>query len=198
MNLTPREREVANLLVSTDLMLKQIAAKLDIKHSTLKNHVLSIYKKAGVSSRLGLALFIGLLADNASYPAQILPGGPVFNSPSVAGITKGCSSVNTVIDEGQNYYHIHRFMVTQSGIYTMTTVSAGFDSVLLLYSIGFDPSRPMENLMAAADDRDIHDSRATITCNLKAGVHYTLVTTTYDFMTSGSFVNDITGPGVIY
>jgi DNA-binding NarL/FixJ family response regulator len=48
--LTPRQREIANLMAE-GLSNKQIARRLSIEHATVKNHVHSILVKLGVSRR---------------------------------------------------------------------------------------------------------------------------------------------------
>ena len=48
--LTPRQREIA-LLMADGLSNKQIARRLSIEHSTVKNHVHSILSKLGVTRR---------------------------------------------------------------------------------------------------------------------------------------------------
>ena len=56
-SLTPREKEVALLLVGA-LAYKEIGEKLDITIRTVKAHSLSIYTKLGIKDRLALALLI--------------------------------------------------------------------------------------------------------------------------------------------
>ncbi|HEY8509929.1 MAG TPA: helix-turn-helix transcriptional regulator [Steroidobacteraceae bacterium] len=51
--LSPKEQEVARALAE-GLSNKQIAAKLGIAESTVKNHIYNIYKKCKVTSRTGL------------------------------------------------------------------------------------------------------------------------------------------------
>ena len=53
-NLTPREREVLSLLISSDDKLQEIADKLSISKRTLERYVTSIYKKTNTTSRVGL------------------------------------------------------------------------------------------------------------------------------------------------
>lgn len=55
--LSPKEQEVARAL-SEGLSNKQIAAKLGIAESTVKNHIYSIYKKCKVTSRTGLINYL--------------------------------------------------------------------------------------------------------------------------------------------
>jgi DNA-binding NarL/FixJ family response regulator len=55
--LTPREREIANLIAQGQSNL-EIAANLDITERTVKAHLSSIYEKTKTGSRLNLALLI--------------------------------------------------------------------------------------------------------------------------------------------
>lgn len=52
-NLTSREREIADLLM-TDLTLTHVASHLRISHNTVKYHVAHIYRKVGVQGRRDL------------------------------------------------------------------------------------------------------------------------------------------------
>ncbi|MFC6664503.1 response regulator transcription factor [Deinococcus radiopugnans] len=60
MTLTPRERDVLNLL-ALGLSNKRAARDLGVSESTVKFHVASLYSKLGVQSRAGaVARGIGL------------------------------------------------------------------------------------------------------------------------------------------
>ncbi|MEO0975231.1 MAG: LuxR C-terminal-related transcriptional regulator, partial [Pseudomonadota bacterium] len=63
--LTTREHEVAALLMQ-GLANKQIAKRLSIGVSTVKNHVHSILTKTGASSRLEAAVALGSLQPRQS------------------------------------------------------------------------------------------------------------------------------------
>ena len=54
--LTAREREVTTL-VASGLTTKQIADRLFISEKTVRNHLVSIYSKLGLSYRLELAVY---------------------------------------------------------------------------------------------------------------------------------------------
>lgn len=66
-NLTPREREIADLLVigASD---EEIFSKLIISKSTLRSHIAAIFKKTGLCRRTQLAQF---LADNSGVTSEI-------------------------------------------------------------------------------------------------------------------------------
>jgi DNA-binding CsgD family transcriptional regulator len=55
--LSEREREIARLIVS-GVGNKEIAERLDISYNTVKNHVASIFRKLGVSSRFEMLRFV--------------------------------------------------------------------------------------------------------------------------------------------
>lgn len=55
--LSPKEQEIARALAE-GLSNKQIAAKLGIAESTVKNHIYSIFKKCNVTSRMGLINYL--------------------------------------------------------------------------------------------------------------------------------------------
>ncbi len=49
--LTPRQTEVARLMVSTGLSIKEIAAELGISEGSVRTHSTAIYRALGVRSR---------------------------------------------------------------------------------------------------------------------------------------------------
>ncbi len=53
-SLTPREKEVFEILVSTEKKNQEIADELGISRRQLQNHISSIYNKTGAQSRAGL------------------------------------------------------------------------------------------------------------------------------------------------
>lgn len=70
LGLTPREREVALLLVYDQMVLKEIAAALYITRNTLRTHLRHIYEKCGVQGRDELAR---LLAERLGNPQPSPP-----------------------------------------------------------------------------------------------------------------------------
>lgn len=64
--LTPRETEIS-VLVAEALSNKEIAAMLGISEQTVKNHLVSIYLKLGISSRGHLMIHV-LRRNPAEYP----------------------------------------------------------------------------------------------------------------------------------
>lgn len=57
-SLTPREREVFTLLVTTEDKNQDIADRLYISRRQLQNHIASIYEKTGANNRAGLLLMM--------------------------------------------------------------------------------------------------------------------------------------------
>ncbi|MGN1182359.1 MAG: LuxR C-terminal-related transcriptional regulator [Faecalibacillus sp.] len=49
--LTPREREIFNLLIQ-NYSTKQIASQLNISEKTVRNHISNVIQKLGVDSRI--------------------------------------------------------------------------------------------------------------------------------------------------
>lgn len=49
--LTPRERQIFNLLIQ-NYSTKEIAKKLDISEKTVRNHISNVIQKLGVDSRI--------------------------------------------------------------------------------------------------------------------------------------------------
>lgn len=64
-NFTPREREIADMLVR-DCATKEIASSLCVSRHTVKFHVANVYTKAGVHSRSQLKALKG-----AAHPLQV-------------------------------------------------------------------------------------------------------------------------------
>jgi len=64
-SLSPREREITILLVTSGLSYKQIAARIGISDGTVRKHVEHIYRSTGVHSRAELTV---MLVDLAATP----------------------------------------------------------------------------------------------------------------------------------
>jgi DNA-binding NarL/FixJ family response regulator len=78
--LTPRQRDVAVLLVRTGLSYKQIAAQLDVREGTVRTHVESVYRALDVHSRAELTIALwNWVGASPSAPRQ---GGPTDSRPS--------------------------------------------------------------------------------------------------------------------
>jgi DNA-binding CsgD family transcriptional regulator len=61
--LTPRQRDVATLLVKTGLSCKQIAAQLHVREGTLRTHTEEVYRALGVHSRAELTVALRTWVD---------------------------------------------------------------------------------------------------------------------------------------
>ncbi len=73
--LTPRQREVAALLIGTGLSYKQIAARLDRSEGTVRTHTERIYRAYDVHSRPELTVVLGaagnVLSGGAASPSEL-------------------------------------------------------------------------------------------------------------------------------
>jgi DNA-binding NarL/FixJ family response regulator len=76
--LTTREREIAQL-VAEGRTSHAIATKLYLSRRTVETHVSRVYRKTGVSSRVGL---VALMARNGSPPIAGPTGGPAWQGRS--------------------------------------------------------------------------------------------------------------------
>jgi DNA-binding CsgD family transcriptional regulator len=56
--LTPRQREIAQLMAETSLSYKEIARRLSISEGTLRKHVENIYRQINVRSRAELIMYL--------------------------------------------------------------------------------------------------------------------------------------------
>src|SRR5690349_18019416 len=122
-----------------------------------------------------------------------IPATPTYNRPTVTGTFTcgGLSGVGTAVG-----YNTQPFTVDVSGAYTFTTTvyTGTSDPMMFLYTPTFNPAAATTNCVAGDDDT-AGGGRPTFTTNLTAGTQYVLVTTTFDNGASGTFTNEITGPG---
>ena len=148
---------------------------------------------------------------NAGYTAAfskeasglVTSTSPKFNRPS---------SLTTLSSIGTNVgYNVQQFSVGTSGSYAFANAS-GYDSYLFLYTGAFNPAAPLSGLVAlndeagnvlrssafAAIDPSIGSGgTAFITSTLTAGTSYFLVTSAYDNVDFGNYINAYVGPGAI-
>jgi hypothetical protein len=148
-----------------------------------------------------LALFpavSAVRADTASYSGSLpAVGNLTFVGPVL--IDAPCSPTAS-LDVVVSYFQAQSFSVSTSGTYVLTNLSNTFpsqDSIFLLYSPSFDPANPLVNLVAVNDDGPSLGFRSQLTCTLTAGTSYVLVTTTFEALGTGSFSNQISGPGIV-
>ncbi|WP_194727296.1 helix-turn-helix domain-containing protein [Noviherbaspirillum malthae] len=71
---TRREADIA-VLVSQGFNNKQIARRLEITERTVKAHLTGIFRKAGVTDRLSLAVKIGMGNIPATHDDPLMPHG---------------------------------------------------------------------------------------------------------------------------
>jgi DNA-binding NarL/FixJ family response regulator len=72
--LTPRQGDVAALLVGTGLSYKQIAARLDLSEGTVRTHTERIYRAFGVHSRPELTVALRAPGNVPSIGSASLTG----------------------------------------------------------------------------------------------------------------------------
>ncbi|MBO4338512.1 MAG: helix-turn-helix transcriptional regulator [Clostridia bacterium] len=63
-NLTPRQKEIASLLLAAKTR-RQIAGELGVSESTVKNHTSELYKKLGINSRVELFRIFGMDSEKS-------------------------------------------------------------------------------------------------------------------------------------
>ncbi|SDD61092.1 DUF11 domain-containing protein [Aquimonas voraii] len=130
------------------------------------------------------------IAATVSYPGT-LPASPTFNRPS------GCASLSGVGTAVA--FHEQSFTVDTAGSYTLTVLNTApaIDTVMVLYQGSFSAASPLTNCIAYNDDTAGLGALSRITQTLATGTTYVLVTTTFGNGETGSFNNEITGPGGI-
>ena len=139
-----------------------------------------------------LAAWIALLAASASADSFTYMSGTFggFNRPNEGAPPTSLSGFATNVPFNQQ-----GFIVSASGVYSFT-LSANFNSFLVLYQDSFNPSAPLQNALIANDDGGGGFNPA-FTFNLTAGTTYIVVPTGFSNNDSGAFVGTITGPGTI-
>jgi subtilisin family serine protease len=101
-------------------------------------------------------------------------------------------------------YGAQAFRVAVSGTYTMTMTAGTFtngsttndDGFFTLYQTTFTPSNALTNAKKADDDSG-PGYKPAMSFSLTAGTTYVLVSTTYGNGYTGTYTNNITGPGSI-
>jgi hypothetical protein len=133
----------------------------------------------------------------ASCPGTLTTSSPFFTRPA-NGTPPTSLSSNT-----HSYYRDLPFTVSVSGTYTIEMSSAAFtsantdDGFYILYSPSFSPAAPLVNAIEADDDDSPNGLQPLITRALTAGTQYVLVSTTFVDSTTGTFVDNFSGPGPV-
>jgi hypothetical protein len=118
-------------------------------------------------------------------------GGPSWQRPH-SGIPP------TWVTSSTGYaFHVLSFVVDTSGSYNLVTTAASFDNYLILYRDAFNPAAPLTNALAADDDSGTGLNSAIYNFALSSGVDYYLVTSSFSRTDSGTFTNQLSGPGNI-
>ena len=93
----------------------------------------------------------------------------------------------------QNYhYEAIQIVVDRAGIYDIMSLS-DMNTVGFLYESTFDPSNPYWHLYKNYDERE--NNQFKLTAYIEVNVPYTLVVSTFEPRTTGSFLVVATGPG---
>lgn len=128
------------------------------------------------------------LAVVSQLTVELLPTFPTFNRP-----VSNCSDLSLIATN--THYEVLEITVSVTGAYQYTDVSffdgdpLTPDGFLLIYPLGgFDPTSPLTNCLASADDFWV--------LNLTAG-SYTLVVTTFSNGATGPVTFIFDGPGTI-
>ena len=120
-------------------------------------------------------------ADTFTYMSGTFGG---FNRPDEGAPPTALSAAATDVP-----FNAQGFSVSLGGTYSFT-LTAGFNSFLVLYEDGFDPSAPLSNALIASDT-------PAFTFTLAAGTTYVIVPTGFSNLDAGAFIGTITGPGAI-
>lgn len=120
-------------------------------------------------------------------------GGPTFNRPVTPTIK---STVGTSVA-----FQITEFVVDTTGTYTLTLVAQAraYDPFLVLYNGGFDPDKPLVDLIALDDDIVPGNlTTSQIIVDLELGRGYQAVVTGFDNIDFGAYTLTFDGPGEIF
>ncbi|MGJ8640091.1 MAG: hypothetical protein ACSHYA_11945 [Opitutaceae bacterium] len=114
--------------------------------------------------------------DNGS----ITSGSPTFDRPDENGAASGRNT----------RYNTYSFTPTATGTYSIESQQVAFDGFIAIYA-GDQDTAPFSGFLAANDDSSAGESFSQLEVDLDSGQTYTLVTTSYSTLASGSFTNRI-------
>lgn len=148
----------------------------------LGNYTLSFTNGASGTGMSLSAVSIDLLTLQEGFTDSglISSGSPTFDRPNENGSASGRTT----------RYSAYTFTPTHSGTYIIDSQQAGFDGFIALYS-GSYAAAPFSNFVAANDDSSAGESFSRLEVALTSGQAYTLVTTSFSSIASGSFTNRI-------
>lgn len=96
-DLTPRQRDIAGL-IAAGLANKEIAAKLTISELTVKNMLTTIYLRAGVQDRVGLARWVWERQRAAEDRARL--------GRQIEVVAKRLHALEPIFARGKRYCHV--------------------------------------------------------------------------------------------
>ncbi|MGA9341530.1 MAG: hypothetical protein WBV61_04280 [Rhodanobacteraceae bacterium] len=139
-----------------------------------------------------MSWFIGLAWAGAAQAGFNEYAGTTIGGPTFDRLYQDCVSTGTT---GVNY-QLQPFTVSADGDYAIHSEQS-YDGYLFVYGGGFDPDSPMLNCLFGDDDGDGGIGTSDLTATLSAGTEYLLITTGFNPADSGTFTNQIDGPGDI-
>lgn len=142
-----------------------------------------------------LAAAVAVLAFGAAAPASAqvfagdTTGSPTYNRAlwNFASL----SGVGTAVA-----YDTMEFTVTVSGAYDFLSTAGGWDNYLFVYSPTFNAAAALSNGVVGNDDFPSIGISGFNGVALTTGVNYVLVTTGFGNSDFGTYVNEISGPGI--
>ncbi|NBB80347.1 MAG: hypothetical protein GVY36_13045 [Verrucomicrobia bacterium] len=120
------------------------------------------------------------LKEDFTDNGSIGPGSTTFERPDESGAPSGRTT----------RYATYQFTPSFSGPYVITSQQVGFDGFIALYD-GDQTTAPFSGFITANDDSAAGESFSRLEVNLVAGQTYTLVSTSFSTVASGSFTNRI-------
>jgi hypothetical protein len=152
-----------------------------------------------VAGALALVVLLSvMLPPRLGWTATITNGGVLTTAIPTLNRPYTCSELSPV---GTNvFYRVQALSVDTAGSYTLTNLANSFapnpEAFFILHQSSLNPAAPLTNC-TVIDDDSAGDVRPQIIANLAVGTTYILVTTPFSNGQTGSFSNEITGPGNI-
>ena len=122
---------------------------------------------------------------------------PIINSYYSSNLTSFHSHFDRTGNGSSNYYYqAFEVQVSTTGTYTFTS-SSGYDTYGYMYQGNFYPFYPSVNIHGQDDDQ-AGGGQFRLTVQLRAGVKYILVFTTFAPTTFGSYSVTASGPEYVH
>ncbi|MFN4243312.1 MAG: hypothetical protein ACK4PI_08755 [Tepidisphaerales bacterium] len=144
-----------------------------------------------------------------SQYGELTADSPLFQRPGQSA-SELAPAPPTTLGTGLFRYHTMDFTVPDDGIYEIFSAQA-FDGYLHLYQAPFDPTQPLQNVLAGDDDMTVLNGGVVVNRGgipgtfdsgfriaLLSGPTYTLVTSTFSANVvppNGNFYNEVRTPG---